>query len=284
MMRAPVIALALAAAVTGCKKDEKKPAAKVADAAAAKPAAPPPEAAAAISGFKSVAASSGGGGGGAFGGIGGKLGDLFGGGAAPAAAAAPAEADDMPAEAPPSFTFPPAAPKGGDCDAVAERLVLVIKAYIAAEMNEMTPEEQQMARGMIDSMVADMRPEMLSMCKDEGWSQELRDCALTATSVADFEACDKLAPPEPAAAPPPSKPVPAWSGGKECKDVGARLKQLTLATADTGDLPPGTVEQLDDYAAQLTAACTEGQWSEAARTCMVNAPTLDDIGNCFGAL
>lgn len=108
-------------------------------------------------------------------GLGGRFGDLLG---------------DVPAE----MAFPPAAAKGGDCVAVGDRLLLVIESYLEAELSGVPEEDREATRAMIGGSLADMRGQLVAMCADEAWSPELRDCALTATTVAAFEACDRFAP------------------------------------------------------------------------------------------
>lgn len=281
------LALGIASAVVlctaACKKDEKKkeePApAEAKKEEVEKPATPPPEAAAALSGFQAAAKAdppkSG-----RIAGLGGKLGGLFGGGGG----ARPAEADSIGRSPPPDAKFPPPAAKGGDCDAVADRLMLVIDAFIEAEMKGLTAEEQAVLRGMIDGERAGMLTQLLAMCNDEKWSQELRDCALTATSLDAFDACEQFAPAGSTLADPPGQP--AWTGGDSCKDVGLRLTQLAIVSM--GDLDPAVKAEMDqalaESARQMEETCTTGNWNAEVRKCMVSAATIDDVTPCFEKL
>jgi hypothetical protein len=265
------LGIALVLCTAACKKDEKKkeaPAAGAKKEEAPKPETPPPEAAAALSGFQAAAEAdppkSG-----QIAGLGGKIGDLFGGAAASAT------------------ELPPPAARGGDCDSVADRLMLVMKAYVEGQLTALTDEEREAAKGMIDGELAGMRPQLLAMCTDEKWSQELRDCALTAASMDAFDACGQFAPAGSAlAAEAPATPAPAWTGGDSCKDVGLRLTQL--ATVSMGGLDPAMKAEMEqalaESAKQMEEACTTGNWNAEVRKCMVDAAAIDDVTPCFEKL
>lgn len=247
------------------------------------------------------------------GGLGAKLGGLFGGGVKEDAAAAPAAAGDQapgrhamgkgqdpsavaePAAPPttdgPKLTFPPAGARGGDCAAVTDRIMIIVEQMMAAELGSLTAEQKAAAKSEIDSQMASVRDEFMKMCTDQSWSQELKDCALTAMSEAEFEKCDQYAPPEteeelepgedyPAE---PAKPVPAWTGGDDCKAVGDRMMQL--ATAQVGDIPAESRAEYDksiaESAVEITNMCASGQWSESVRKCVLQAPTIDAAGECL---
>jgi len=97
--------------------------------------------------------------------------------------AKPAEA----AKAPAGETggeFPPPAAKGGDCDAVADRMVLVMKAYPDDDAEKMMKPAER------EQMLAMMRSETFTLCQ-RSWSQPLRDCMLTATSGDELDACGR---------------------------------------------------------------------------------------------
>ena len=261
------IASALVVCAAACKKDEKKTE-EPAPAREPKPAPPTPEATAALSGFRAAAEAappkSG-----QIAGLGGKLGDLFAGAAASAT------------------ELPPPAARGGDCDSVADRLMLVMKAYVEAKLASLPAEDRAAAKGMIDGELAGMRPQLLAMCTGEKWSQELRDCALTAASIDAFDACGQFAPAGSAlAAEDPATPAPAWTGGDSCKDVGLRLTQL--AAVSMGGLDPAMKSEMEralaESAKQTEEACTTGNWNAEVRTCMVAAATIDDVTPCFEKL
>ena len=265
-----------------------------------------PAATQAIRGFAAIAATEKAGqtagemGGGGFAGT---LGGLFGGGGGAEAAAAPVAADkptgeavaadvgegDQPAETGTGsefdIEFPPPGEKGGDCNAVTDRLMIIIDRMIAKQLGTLSEEERKMAAGMMEEQMKTMRDEVLKMCVDQKWSQELKDCALTASDAKSFQDCEKYAPQDTAATVDTAEPVavPAYSGGTECKDVGERLRQLTLAMV--GDVPPEAKAEvdkaLDEQAAQITTECQNSQWPEAWRACVVKADSIDAATACF---
>jgi len=279
---------------------------------------------AALLGFKGAMAVAGGKGpesGGGMG-IGAKLGGLFGGGTSAAMAdshkldkAGPTsiepgepvspdhEGDDVkggPAPSPAAaIKFPPAGQAGGDCAAVTDRLIIIISAMMNGEMGELTDEQKGAAKTEVDAQMAEMKAMVMTMCTDQAWSQELKDCALAAMSEADLDACEQYAPDdlkheepvedyEPGEDYPaePPKPVPAWTGGDSCKDVGDRLVQL--ATAQMGDLPTEAVDEmassLQEAAEQVKVMCEDGKWSDSVRTCILTAPNIDATGECMAGI
>lgn len=335
--------LCLSAGLTACKKKESEakkdePAAKADDkgsgsgsgSASGTPDKPADTKADALAGFKGAMAEvkagavEGIGGGGGMGGIAGKLGGLFGGGAAKTAAPAEPGAQDgdrhamgagqdpsanAAAEAPPAaaaaeLKFPPAGQPGGGCDKVTERLMIIIDQMMERELGELTAEQKAAAASEIKAQMDSVEGEVMKMCTDQNWSQELKDCALTAMSEADFDKCDQYAPEE-LQDPPvadedgdgeyepgedypeaPAQPLAAWTGGDDCKAVGDRMVQLTMA--QVGELPDeykAQVEQeLAESATQLATMCTEGNWSAEVRKCFLAAGTIDVAGECFGQL
>jgi len=110
-----------------------------------------------------------------------------------AVAAEPAAAPKAPAgevggaddQLPRDINFPPPAPAGGDCNAVADRMLLVLKAALAADAETMTPDELKQAEAMMPTM----RTEVLTTCQQ--YPQQLRDCMLTATSSDALDACGR---------------------------------------------------------------------------------------------
>jgi hypothetical protein len=111
----------------------------------------------------------------------------------------PAEPVDPPApeEAPLVYELPPPEPKGGDCDAVAARLAIIVGAMIDAQIAEMPPDQAAQARQNVQANPDDIAAQLATSCRDEGWSVELRDCILTAPTAPELEACEQYAPPEP---------------------------------------------------------------------------------------
>jgi hypothetical protein len=254
------IASALAVCTAACKKDEPKKAEPAPAREEAKTAPSPVLPAPAERPAPAEPRPSG-----TIAGLGGKVGDLLG------------DRTDT--------RFPPPAPKGGDCDAVADRVMLMVDAYIAAEMKQLSPEEQAMAKSVMSADVAGVRGQLVTMCRDEQWSQELRDCTLTATSVAELDGCERHAPAG-AAATAEAAPPPAWTGGDSCKDVGLRLTQLAMVSM--GEVDPAIKAEMEqalaESARQMEEACTTGNWNAEVRACMVAAATIDDVTPCFEKL
>jgi hypothetical protein len=310
-MKLALVAVILCLLASGCKK-EKKDAAKTDEkaegsgsAAEVKPPAPAPEAAAAVRGFAALAAtetagkaagSMGGGGGG---GIGGALGGIFGGGrAAEAAPSAPSndtkapEGEQMaaPSEGPDfNIEFPPAGEKGGDCAAVTDRVMVIVTRMVDKEMAKLPDDQRAMAEGVLKEQYAEMRKQFLTMCADQKWSQDLKDCILLATDGTALQACDQYAPKDTGttAAEPAAEPVaaPEYKGGDECSDVAARMRELTLL--QVGTVPPEAQAEidkaLDEQAAQIAEMCKSGEWSQEWRHCVSHAATMDAASQCFGS-
>lgn len=302
--------LSFGAALTACKKDEKKkeeprvgsPVA-IPDAGAARPVdKAAPAANAALSGFKGAMAKAGGDvglggmgglGGGATGGLGGALGGIFGGGGgAGAEVAGSADSDDEPAGKEPEVVLPPGK-AGGDCAAVADRLMVVVKAYAEAELGSLSPDERKMADELMIPELAKVRDQLVTMCTDEKWPQALIDCALTAPDMAGLQTCDKFAPAgiggsgdddEPA--PEPVAQAPAWGGGDDCGSVGKRL--MALAMHGMGEIPAEVRAELESELAksaeEVAKMCSDGGWTPEIRQCVVKATTMPDAETCLANL
>jgi hypothetical protein len=260
-------------------------------------------------------------------GIGAKLGGLFGGGAkeaaaAPAPGAEPTEVhktgkggpdpddekieagDEEPAEHV-AVKFPPPGQAGGDCAAVTDRLMIVLTQMMQGEMGELTEEQKGAAAKEVEAQMTEMRTQLLTMCTDQKWPQELKDCALTAMSEEDLDGCDKYVPEgmddgdsddgdgdgdyEPGEDYPaePAKPVPAWTGGDDCQAVGDRMIQLATAQMGAEAEGEGAAEMaasLKEAAAELVTMCTDGKWPDDVRKCVLAAPTIDDAGECLSKI
>jgi hypothetical protein len=300
----------------GCKKEEKKPSEpaavkKDAGAGSGTSASAPKPPKAELDGFAAVAKTEAAGK--SAGATTGGLGGLFGGGAMAEAEPTgvaqddsdkddmppgPVEPDDEPADPVVrepedvafDIEFPPAAAKGGDCTAVTDRLAIIMQRVIEKQLAGASEEERAAAGPIMAEQMAGMKSTMATMCVDQKWSQELKDCALTATDQASFQACEKYAPKDVGGQAEPARnpasetvAAPAWTGGNACADVASRLRQLTLL--QIGTLPAdqqGAIDKaLDDQVAEVTKACTGDKWPEATRDCIVHASTMDAVGECF---
>lgn len=205
------------------------------------------------------------------------------------------EDDSMPPEFA-NIKLPPAAPKGGDCQAVADRLEIVIRAMLETQFGTMDADTRKMVEGQMGSMIPDLKAEMLKMCNEQKWPQELKDCVLVAETADALQGCEQYVteemknsdfgggePPEP---PMPEQPAPAWSGGDDCAAVGQRIAQLAMNQA--GELDEESKKMMEEAMAASTAeiveVCTQGQWSADVRSCFLKAGTIQDAEVCFGNL
>jgi hypothetical protein len=170
---------------------------------------------------------------------------------------------------------------------MTERLMKIVDKMVAKQMGQLPADQQQMAQGAMKDQMDQLKASIQQQCTEQKWSQELIDCVDGATDGKGIQACEKYAPAQPAQpaepAPTEAKPVAEWTGGHECKDVGERMRQLTLA--QVGDIPDDQKadidKALDDQVASITKSCTDDAWSDAWRDCIVHAPDMDAVSGCF---
>jgi hypothetical protein len=321
--------------------EEKKEGTEPGTAEAKQDEAPPPEAQKAMKGFKiaveNTADQTGQPAGkeGTLGGMGGMFGAMFGGGGGAGAGAPVATGDTSAPPAPTGDTqppptadtttagggttasgipldlkLPPPGQAGGDCAAVADRLMGIVIPMIEAQMAEayktMTPEQKAAAEQYLKENFKpeEMKAQFVTMCEQQGWSQELKDCVLTAADVPALEKCESLAPKDTTAAaePPPAETedytddvaaptatAPEWTGGNSCDDVGTRFMELyMLSMGDTSTWPKETVDevkkQLEDGMKQFVQSCKDANFSEAVRSCLVKSTSLDATNECWNLM
>jgi len=189
-----------------------------------------------------------------------------------------------------NIPFPDPIAAGGDCAAVAGRLDKIMSAAIDAQLAQMPEDQRAEAKKMVEQqMGGDMAAMVEKMCKDQKWPQELIDCVDASTDQDSFMKCQKYAPkgmgkPKPVDAPASEQaPVAEWTGGHECKDVGERLRQMTLA--QVGDIPESEQAEvnkaLDDQVTGLVETCTKSGWTDKQRDCVVHSATMDAVAGCF---
>ncbi len=207
--------------------------------------------------------------------------------------------DDSPGVPVPAAPLPPPAPAGGDCGAVAARLLAIAQAQVEAELTGADATTRQTAEQMVGPMLAQLREQVQSACQAQNWPAELRDCVLTAADMAALQGCERFATdemrqqaaaassaPDPVA-PAPKGPPPAWDGaGDDCDAVGAQIAALTRwqISGAPEEQRAAAEPMLAEIAGQVAAACKAGSWSEAGRRCLLQARATDALQQCAASL
>ncbi len=206
---------------------------------------------------------------------------------------------------PPNMKLPPPGKAGGDCVAVADRLMVLVTAMIDEQMKAQMATMDEATREMMKAQIAQymnsdmIKNEMVKACTSQNWSQQLRDCVLLATTVDDMMKCEQYAPKGAAGVgggndpddytddvAAPEATAPAWTGGNSCEDVGKRMQQLyTLSMGDQSQWPDESKKQVADQLAaanaQLVQACKDASFSEPVRSCLVKASNLEGTQACW---
>src|SRR5688572_7011201 len=102
--------------------------------------------------------------------------------------------------APPSpmakVKMPPPAPRGGDCAAVGKRMGDMTRLTMNAELAELDVETRMVAAAMMEQLVVEVPKKIVALCEAGGWTQEIRDCVLTAGDLEAMQACERMVTPE----------------------------------------------------------------------------------------
>ncbi len=206
-----------------------------------------------------------------------------------------------PAEA--EIKLPPPYPKGGDCAAVGKRMGDMTRLAMEAELATADEETKKMAAAMMDQMVAEIPKQMTQLCQASGWTQELRDCVLTAGNMAALEACERLVTPEMQAKmdgaedllaggeggegstggqTEPKGPAPKWNGASnDCAAVGDHVVALaTWQLSGDEDAAAAAAPMMSQIKDEVVKSCTGANWPEAARLCILKSSSIEAMDSC----
>ena len=174
------------------------------------------------------------------------------------------------ATAMPALPAPAPANVDASCAAVAAHAVAVMGEVVAANV----PESQRAA------IASEGKGLFEGQCKKLGWTEAQRRCAIAATSALQLGACTMNR------SAPEVTPAPLTADAS-CAAVGKHMAAIQQQPIGEDDLP-GVSEQVrkaispasPDLATQAETACTNGQWTESMRRCLLGTKSTQDFAAC----
>ncbi len=221
--------------------------------------------------------------------VGENLGDLGAAGGTPEVGAAGQPSPPaMPVSAP--SATPPAAPvanapaatgNAGKCEAVADRVLQIMKKEVAAGMTDVPPE----LAAELEKQLASARGQIVAECKKANWPPAVYKCLLAATDMTSLTQCESLvsgsAPAEAGGADAkdgvPTEVEP--SGNAECYKVAEHVFDVMLSTASAEEREMAATMK-SAVIGEVVKQCAADSWSAAARNCILGAKTAPAMEQC----
>ncbi len=177
------------------------------------------------------------------------------------------------ASALPALPTPAPASADASCAAVAAHAY----SLMAAELAPNLPDDQ---RAAFTSQRAQATAIFETQCTQQAWTDAQRRCALAATTPLQLGACTQN--------PTPPHVTPAPPGvDASCTAVGKHIA-AELAQPISEDVLPGIPEDVrkalatntPDMASQVETACTNGNWPDSMRRCLLGTHKPTELAGC----
>lgn len=172
------------------------------------------------------------------------------------------------------------------CAALGPKMVEIAVAQLEGQIQD-PAQRAQMA-----PMIAQARTQLVSQCQTEKWSKAAKDCIRNADPKAGFEACEEeIFKSRIEQARVDAKAQLETADPKKvatCKPVAkklAKLAQAGMLQQATGAREKELAKQvLGPLEMQLTAQCASENWSDEARTCLLDAKDVAETAPCQALL